>query len=253
MKKILFVVYGLGIGGVEKCLVNLVNRLSPEKYEITIATMNPEYDFLEQIDPSVRIISFEDNFINTSDTLHCIRQAKKVSSAAALGFRYLLYRVAVKLRFYPWKVQRWIDEEYDYAVAYTHVGYVPHYVIDRTRAKTKVLWYHTLFIDPKNGPYYGKFDRIIAVSQCCRNNFIKAYPELKDKVSVLYNFYDFGEIDQKSEAPVENLEFGAEKIVTVGRLSPEKGFELAIRAAAILRDRSGGRIHWYWVGDGPAP
>ena len=48
MKKILFVCYGLGIGGIEKCMVNLINVLPEDKFDIDILLMNPEYD-LEKI------------------------------------------------------------------------------------------------------------------------------------------------------------------------------------------------------------
>lgn len=250
MKKILFVIYGMGIGGVEKCLVNLVNHLDHRKYSITIAIMNPEYDFLGQINPSVKIIRFEDQFLNTTDTPKYIKRSVKGLDAITLSMRYFWYRLAVKLQLCPWKLQKWIKEEYDYAIAYTHVGFVPNYVIDRTKAKQKILWYHTLFTDKTDLSYYRKFDKVVAVSQYCKENFVRAFPELKDRVSVLYNFYDFSEIMDKAQENVTDFIDRGNKVVTVGRLSPEKGFELAIRTTAILKERSNGTVHWYWVGDG---
>lgn len=251
MKKILFVIYGLGIGGIEKCLVNLVNQLNKDKYSITIAVMNPEYEFLDQIDATVKIIPFEGHFLNTTDTIRYLKKAIKGYRLIPKLLHYFLYRLAVRLHFFPWKLQKWIDEEYDFAIAYTHVGFVPNYVIDRTRAKTKVLWYHTLYIDKKNYPYYKKFDKVVAVSEYCKNNFVNSFPLIKDRVNVLYNYYNFLEIKTKAHENIIDMNEDVEKVVTVGRLSPEKGFELAIRAAAILKEKSKGKIHWYWIGDGP--
>ena len=39
MKKLLIVAPSLAIGGMEKVLINLVNSLSEEKYDITIKTI----------------------------------------------------------------------------------------------------------------------------------------------------------------------------------------------------------------------
>ena len=43
-KRVCFVCYGLGIGGIEKCLVNLINNMSEELYTIDLLLMNPELD-----------------------------------------------------------------------------------------------------------------------------------------------------------------------------------------------------------------
>ena len=41
-KSLLFVCYGLGIGGIEKCLVNLINALPEACYDVDLLVMNPE-------------------------------------------------------------------------------------------------------------------------------------------------------------------------------------------------------------------
>ena len=45
MKKVLFVGYGLGIGGIKKFLVNLLNGMPGNKYSIDVLLMNPQYTF----------------------------------------------------------------------------------------------------------------------------------------------------------------------------------------------------------------
>ena len=39
MKKILFLIHDLGQGGAEKVLVNLVNNMDPEQFDITVMTL----------------------------------------------------------------------------------------------------------------------------------------------------------------------------------------------------------------------
>ena len=36
MKKVLFVIYSLGYGGAERSIVNLLNELSPEQYDVDL-------------------------------------------------------------------------------------------------------------------------------------------------------------------------------------------------------------------------
>ena len=39
MKKILFLIHDLGQGGAEKVLVNLVNNMDPEKFDISVVAL----------------------------------------------------------------------------------------------------------------------------------------------------------------------------------------------------------------------
>lgn len=251
MKKILFCVYGLGIGGIEKCLVNLVNALDPKHYDLTVAVMNPEYEFRSQILPHVKIISFEEHFINSADTFPLLKKKPFSFGKLAELTRYCAYRLALKAALSPWKLQRPLPEHYDIAIAYTHVGHVPNFVLDRVRADRKLLWYHTLWTDRKCLRQYARFDGIIAVSRYCRQNFIEHFPELSDKVSILYNLYDLQDVCLRSQERPGEFSEGHRSVVTVGRLSEEKGCDLAVRACALLKQQFPD-LRWYWVGDGPA-
>ncbi len=51
-KNILFVTNGLGFGGAEKLLVEIVNRLDLSKFNMTIASINPDMSLAQNILPS---------------------------------------------------------------------------------------------------------------------------------------------------------------------------------------------------------
>ena len=55
-KSLLFVCYGLGIGGIEKCLVNLINALPEARYDVDLLVMNPEYAMMPQIRRNVTFL-----------------------------------------------------------------------------------------------------------------------------------------------------------------------------------------------------
>ncbi len=251
MKSIIFCTYSLGIGGIEKCLVNLVNQLNSKIFDITIAVMNPNYDFISELNNNIKVIKFEEIFYNTQDSKRIIicnnHGLKKIYEL----FRYLLYRIAVKTKLYPWKIHKKIKKEYDIAVSYSHIDQVPYYTIEQITAKTKILWYHTLWIDKNAEKYYSRYDRIIAVSNYCKYNFVQAFPHLKEKVFVKYNIYDFNSIQKLSLVPIKELSPKKISILTVARLSKEKGISLAINACEILKKNIDVDFCWYWIGDGP--
>ena len=81
MKKILFCVYCLGIGGIEKCLVNLINALPVDRYDVDILLMNPEYDFRDQLRRPVRFLPMFDYVTNVHDTMLEVQRRGRVLRA----------------------------------------------------------------------------------------------------------------------------------------------------------------------------
>ena len=85
-----------------------------------------------------------------------------------------------------------IDKEYDVAISYLW----PHYFIaDKVNAKKKIAWIHTDYSTIETDikmdlEMWNKFDYIIAVSEACKNSFLKKYRELENKVDC-YRKYHF--------------------------------------------------------------
>ena len=59
MKKILFMISSMNIGGVEKSLLSLLSAIPKDKYEITILTLDKKGGFLEYIPNNVKLIEAE--------------------------------------------------------------------------------------------------------------------------------------------------------------------------------------------------
>ncbi len=55
MKKILFMVSSMNIGGVEKSLLSLLSKIPKDKYEITLLLLEKKGGFLEQIPDWVKV------------------------------------------------------------------------------------------------------------------------------------------------------------------------------------------------------
>lgn len=252
-KSILICCYGIGIGGIERCMINLLNELDTSKYDIDVLPMNPEYELLESLHADVKILEPFDYVMNTTDTW----QALKSRSASLLRYgKYIIFRLINKWGEKPWRLFEAPKKEYDIAIAYAHIGYVPYYVIDCVHAKKKYLWHHEGRYIKNNKKYnrdkkyFAKYDALIAVSEDDQEILLEAFPELKDKLRVLYNIVPRKEIIEKSKIKIENLDdTNAYKITTVGRLTHQKGPDLLIDIAVKLKKNKIPFL-WYWIGDG---
>ena len=148
-----------------------------------------------------------------------------------------------------------LRESYDVAISYMN-GFPGYYVMRKVTAKRKVLWIHNeyekLSYDPHfDRPFYEGCDRIITISPACLDSFVQVYPDMAGKISVLQNITLATDVlarGKLDEAPEFN-ESDRMRILSVGRLSAQKQFNLAIQAAAVLKDR-GLRFRWVIVGDG---
>ena len=251
-KKILFCCYGFGIGGIEKCMINLLNKIDTTKYEIDVLPMNPEYALLPALHADVQILEPFDYVMNTTDTVNAFREKKE---GLFVYLKYAAFRIVNKWGHKPWRFFKAPEKHYDIAIAYAHTGYVPYYVIDCVDAERKYMWHHEgRYVKDEHysldQEYYPKLDAIVAVSEDDRRILTDAFPELKKKIKVLYNLVDKEEIRLKAKAPIE-VEKNDEvlKITTVGRLSHQKGPDILLDVAEKLRDSSVA-FRWYWVGSG---
>ena len=255
-KKILFCLYGLGIGGIEKCLVNLINTLPVDQYQVDLLLMNPEEALKPEIKREVRYLDALRYVANTTDTMDMIRRNGGIMKHPGVVARYCAFRIAVKLRRSAWKVFHSLPEVYDIAVAYSQNDYSPYYVIDKVRAKRKILWYHNGAYEGsprkylRDKKYYPAFDYVVAVSSDCKKMLQERFELPDNQLIVLRNICDTAAVKEYARAfTPANFESDAVHIVTVGRMTAEKGADLAVEACRILC-AEGRKICWHWIGDG---
>ena len=147
-----------------------------------------------------------------------------------------------------------IKEHYDMAVAYLEGG-ATYYVHDHINADRKFTFLH---VDYGFAGYtreldrncYPDFDRIFTVSDEVKKSFVKVYPECSQNTYVFHNLIDQKEIRRKAELPggFEDS-YDGKRILTVGRLTAQKAYEISIDAMKILKDH-GVKARWYVLGEG---
>lgn len=255
-KKMLFVCYGLGIGGIETCLVNLLNALPESRFQIDVLLMNPEYESKERIRTSVRYLDAFRYVMNTTDTMKQIKEHGGILKCPGKFLSYCCFRMAVKLQLNAWKTFKKLPDHYDIAVAYSQNDYSPYYVIDKVEADRKVMWYHNGAYEKtgkkyvRDKQYYEKFDFIVAVSSDCKRVLQTKFEFPERKLVVLRNICDVSAVREKADMFIPaSFDDNNLHLVTVGRMTKEKGPDIAVEVCKRLCDK-GLPIKWHWVGDG---
>lgn len=147
--------------------------------------------------------------------------------------------------------------EYDCAVGYQMVANdVTTVTLEKIRAKRKVLWLHgkkkfarkdLAFYDE----LYAKADKIVCVSLETEERFQRLMPKCARKTVTIHNLYDIPAIRSRAQLDAEGMDVSGDavKIVSVGRISKEKGFDRVAEVTRRLTD-AGYDIRWYIIGDG---
>ena len=256
MKKILFGITGLTIGGAERVLVDLVNKLYND-YDITIFTIYSKGELEKELNPNIKLKSL---YNKSYKELSKIGQ-KIFAPLKVLIFKNMIYK-------------KYIKENYDVEIAFLEGPITRLFSVKNENAK-KIVWIHNdiskVFgngfksklkknLDKK---IYGKYDELVFVSKDNLDKFDKAYSNLKEvnkaenenienkKKRVIYNYIDKERILEKS---CDEIDFSFKKdfvnFLTVARLVEQKGIDRLIKVHKKLIER--GYIHnFYIIGDGP--
>ena len=237
MKKILFLIHDLGHGGAEKVLVNLVNHLDPEKFDISVTALFGGGVNEQFLMPHIRYRAvFPKAFPGNSHVMKLFSPAQ-------------LHRLCVR-------------DRYDIEVSYLE-GPSARIVSGCTDPSTKLVsWIHSTCTSEKASAAsfrsmaearrcYGAFHRVVCVSKGVKDHFLHFFPAVRDTV-VLYNTVESDKILTLSveAAPELGDAAAAIKLVCVGKLSKNKGTDILLRIHHRLR-QAGYPVHLYLLGVGP--
>lgn len=237
MKKILFLIHDLGPGGAEKVLVNLVNNMDTEQFDITVMTIFDE--------------GVNRQFLSQKVTYkYCFPRGVR-------GNSHMMKLLT------PKQLHRWlIKDRYDVEVAYLE-GPCARIVSGCEDPDTKkVAWIHIEQRTEKRAARsfrsyreavncYNALDKIVCVSRTVKEDFLELLP-VSTSTTVLYNTNESEKIIASAREEVEPGLFCEEeiKLVGVGKLLKNKGFHRLIPMVKGLRD-SGLPVHLYILGNGP--
>lgn len=252
MKKILFALYYMNVGGVEKALLGMLDAMPRETCEVHVALMAPLGGFMQYIPDWVHVHTIEPFYRNIRLIQHPARViAADLARGRAKAFGDLWAFARAKItgnkKYVVRRLMRGDDAlgmEFDLAISYASPHeYLDYYVGRYIKARKKAMWIHFDVSKAFNSRRsimgaMSDADRIFVVSETGRQIFNSKYPALASKTELFRNIISPSAIERDSQQPsaFKYCE-GALNIVTVGRLNHEKGQELAIAAIALLRQR----------------
>ena len=268
MKNVLIASFDMEVGGVERSLISLLNNFDYDNNEVNLMLYRHSGDFMKLLPKKHRLLpeikeyamyrkSIKQTF---DDKLYMLGATRvlaninskiygKIKNIDEIGYIQMQLMWKYALPFLPK-----LDKEYDVAISYLW----PHYfVAKKVKAKRKIAWIHTDYSTIETDidmdlKMWNKFNYIMAVSEECKNAFLKKYPSLKEKVRVMENITSPEFIGKMAEEDIEEniKKDNSFKLVSVARLSHAKGIDNAVKALKLLHDRGLTNIKWYVVGYG---
>lgn len=260
-KNIIFVSIALWIGGIESALVNLLNRMDYNKYNVTCLILYNYTDMAHRIPKECNLIiadrdkaiTFKEPY-KYSRLFHLLEKPQNASR-----FRLFIWKVlcfffkGLEAKLYSKYIKKQMkSEHFDTAVIYSDV--VAETAVRGISADKFLMFYHHGAMRKVYHDKYGykKSSKIITVSHSQAEALRDFRHQYKNKIIAINNIIDVDDIKERSKENI-NIEFPKDKfnIVSCGRLSPEKGMDLAIEACKILIDKGYTNFKWWVVGGGP--
>ena len=249
MKKIMLMTNTLYGGGAEKVLQTIVSNLDRSKYDVTLYSMHRE-----ELDTSL---------YRGALTYRAVFDSYRGHSKSAALLHGLYAKVRGKLfTLLPSAVfyRLFIRGTYDVEVAFIEGESTKIVSGSPNRQSRKLAWVHidlqanpwTAFLyggDTDEAAHYRRFDKVLCVSDSVRQAFLEKFALPAQKVETQYNPIDRQAILHLAEDAVDLGEKKCLRMISVGRLVPQKGFDRLLRCADRLH-KEGFDFELYILGEG---
>ncbi len=243
MKKIIFGITSLTLGGAERVLVDMVNQLS-DTFDITIFTIYGKGELEKSLNNRIKIKRIFDKPYKELTKVEKISIPLKI-----LCFQKQYYK-------------KYIQGDYDIEIAFLE-GPITRLFSTKNRNTKKIAWIHNdiskvygndlkaklkLTIDKR---IYNKYEKLIFVSKDNKEVFDIRYPNMKPTEEVIYNYIDSQKVIEKAK---EKIDFSFDNkqmnFLTVARLVEQKGIDRLIRIhKELIANHFNNKF--YIIGDGP--
>ncbi len=250
-RKVLIVVHQLNLGGVQKAVLSALDAIDYSQNEVTLYIRKNRIDLLDQVNPNVSKI-----IINKDSTKYYrkpyaiwLQLLLKLSKSKAVQEKLKQYIIDSQMK-YEKEHYFFDDTVYDVAVSYIQ-SLTAKFVAENIKAKRKIMFYHgsTDEWHEVNEAILPVYEKLYCVSKGAQKAVQGFYPQFAEKIDCLENYVDAEKV--RAEAEKFTPDYPNDKLIlcSCGRFTPVKGFDLAVGAAGILRNK-GLNFKWYFVGDG---
>ncbi|MBO5047903.1 MAG: glycosyltransferase [Clostridia bacterium] len=273
-QKMLIIGITMAAAGSEKSFLSFARHaIDYDQYEVDLLLAKKTGDFLSQIPKNIRVLEMgkegeiflinRDNAARIIARRYLLKNPLRAFSLIPHIIKRKTAKTAAEKDFASnrmWcellkKMPAW-DTEYDVALAYWG-DHTMFYMCDKVKAKKKIAWLHFDYASPPREDalylhYFSKCDKVVTVSKKIEASLKQALPEIADKVMTMENIIDAEDILQRASEPCDLADdVRGIRLLTVGRICHQKGYDMAIPAIARLVSGKND-IKWYIIGDGEA-
>lgn len=264
--KVIFMIINMNIGGTEKALLSMIDEMDKEKWDVTILMLERAGGFLEDVPQWIKV-KYVKEYSELKPlvqnppivTVKNLLKKGRIIKGSSLAFHYGISKVSKSLLHwynYVLKEITPLEESYDVAVAYAGpMDLITTFVSEKISAKKKVQWIHfdiskITFDEGIVKKLYPRFNKIFVVSEEGKKKLINKFSFLNQNTEVFHNVVSKAKIAKLADGERSYEDsYNGIRILTVGRLSKEKGQDLIIDALVKLKSE-GYKVRWYCIGDG---
>lgn len=257
--KILFVINNMTIGGTRSSLLNFITYLSQthKELDISLLVFSKSGEYFSRIPENIKVLEGDKWLECSFKSGDSLSWNEKINRSVIRIAKCILGQEKVLKTIFKAYIKN-MQTEYDVVVGFQEglcndfAALVP--------AKKIVLWIHNNF---ENLPElskgfldsYRRADAIVFVAEASKRSFENQFPQYKDKMHLIRNVVLKSEIENRAlEKAKDGFQNSQDKkvikLVSVGRVAPQKAFDRAILAAVKMK-KKGLKFEWIVIGDGP--
>ncbi len=229
MKKILFCIPSLAGGGAERVFVHLMNNIDRKRFSVHLVLFREEGVFLRDLAPDVEVralgTDLAGSFLRIPGVIGSVRPDVVIGTICymnmVLGMSRAMVRKADPL---------YLGRE----------SGIPSMRGSIARSVWNARWLYRFS--------YSRLDRIVCQSEDMRKDVHDYYGVPLDRLVTINNPADIEGIRAKAaEGRPSGFREGTINVVAAGRLHPQKGFDMLLRAMARMK---AGNLHLHLLGEG---
>lgn len=256
-KSILFVLHRIGIGGSMTSMLNLLELLKEQGYEIDLFLMEHEGVFLGRAKNAANLLTEDmilSSVICSKEKLIKSRNLIKLCIRLIYILTYKIFGVQnVNARVYKWRAKK-LSGKYGNVIAFQENRTTEF--VQYIEVPNKIAWVHNDFCrfvhnsTKEEMQYiYDKFQFIVCVSKASAESMRENLKEVDNKIRIIYNTLNPNYIKLKSMEKEFQTDRSLVNFVSIGRFVEQKKFERIVDVSnQLIKD--GYKFVWYVIGNG---